>query len=207
MREKEFIVFDTTLDRAEREETQAVELGMEQIAELGLSYYNGNFSKIIKDVGLIRPEYHNIIPFFYLESYRVVAERNKSAGSHCHATVKIRHDKQYPIEAGEGSGPVDAMCNATYAAVGGIFPEIDEVVLSKYLVKTLKGETGSDQEVYVIIEFSDGKKSWINIGISTDIMEASWKAISRGLNYFLLDRFNQLIKINSIKPAQVPKFK
>ena len=105
-------------------------------------------------------------------------------GHYCHAIVSIKRCKQRLIEAGEGAGVIDALFHASCQVLSKIYPEINKLVLRKYQVRTADNVSGSDQQVYVAIEFSNGL-SWVNIGASTDLIDASWQAIYNGINYFL----------------------
>lgn len=194
MTEKDFLVFNIDFERAEQTEMSDLEESLQKLKKFKLPYFNDNFSGVVKKIGLAGPEYHSIFPFFYLESYRVVAEKNKN-NRYCHATVAIKSDRKRIIEAGEGNGPVDSLYQALYSTIEKIYPEVQELIFRDYRVRTLSDDSGSAQQVFVIIEFVYGEKSWLNVGVSTDIIEASWRAIYGGMNFFLMKKLEEKIMI------------
>ena len=88
--------------------------------------------------------------------------------------------------AAEGDGPVDALSNALYKAVGAIYPVMKEVRLEDFKVRVLEGSQGTAAKVRVLIESSDGFERWGTIGVSTNIIEASWIALLDSIKYKLL---------------------
>lgn len=195
MREKDFLAFNTTFREAEVAEKKDVVLTDEMIKRLSLDYYNDNFSSLVRKMGLTNYEHHNIIPFFYLERYRAVSEGNKLSETYCHAMITIRHCQDMIMEAGDGDGIVDAICKAASKALERKYPQVSRVEVVDFKATTLDGEEGSNQEIYVMVEFSDGENSWITVGISTDLVRAACKAVTRSMNYFLLKDIHQKAKI------------
>ena len=88
----------------------------------------------------------------------------------------------------DGTGPVSALDNALRKAIGKIYPEIKNVKLTDYKVRVLDSEEGTAAKVRVIIESSDEKSSWGTVGVSTNIIEASWHALLDSIEYKLMSR-------------------
>ena len=124
--------------------------------------------------------------FFELESFRVMVEKREGAGTTAEATVKIRAGGRRHIATAEGAGPVGALDNAIRQALGGVFPELAEIALTDYRVRVLDSARGTQAVVRVLIETSDGEKEWSTVGVSEDIIEASWEALTESLLYGLL---------------------
>ena len=105
------------------------------------------------------------------------------------ATVKVRVGDRVIHTAAEGDGPVNALDLALRKALVGFFPGIDAVKLLDYTVRILEGtEEGTAAQVRVLIESSDGDHDWRTVGCSTNIIEASWQALTDSLEYWLLRR-------------------
>jgi 2-isopropylmalate synthase len=100
--------------------------------------------------------------------------------------VKVRAGGRRHIATAEGAGPVGALDNAIRLALGGVFPALDDMTLTDYRVRVLDPEEGTQATVRVLIETSDGRKEWSTVGVSDDIIEASWNALEESLTYGLL---------------------
>ena len=87
--------------------------------------------------------------------------------------------------AAEGDGPVNALDNALRKALLRFYPEIAEVKLVDYKVRVLDEKEATAAKVRVLIESSDGETTWSTVGVSTNIIEASWQALCDGMNYKL----------------------
>ena len=87
--------------------------------------------------------------------------------------------------AGEGNGPVNAMDQSIRRGLGQAYPAIGQVHLLDYKVRILDAGTGTGSRVRVLIESSDGEHVWNTVGSSTDVIEASWIALSDSYEYFL----------------------
>lgn len=115
--------------------------------------------------------------FFELLNYRVFVERFEDGRTFAEAAVKIRADKEELLMAGEGDGPVNALDNALRKALMNFYPEIEGMMLRDYKVRILERERGTAAKPRVMIETTDGRKVWNTVGVSYDIIEASWKAL------------------------------
>ncbi len=124
--------------------------------------------------------------FFALESFRVVMDKREGEETAAEATVKVRAGDRRDIVTAEGRGPVGALDNAIRLALGGVYPELAEISLTDYRVRVLDPGEGTQAQVRVLIESSDGEKEWSTVGVSDNIIEASWEALAESLVYGLL---------------------
>jgi 2-isopropylmalate synthase len=143
-------------------------------------------------------------PFFGIESFRVEVGRRLPPGDvpagvtgprqpdddatyrQCEATIKLWVGDQRRITVGEGNGPVNALHNALLAAVGDHYPQIARITLTDYKVRVLDTAAGTAAVTRVLIDSSDGARTWTTIGVSENIVEASWEALSDSIVWGLL---------------------
>ena len=126
-------------------------------------------------------------PLFDLESFRVTIEKNKDRPCYAHATIKISvQGAVEEITAAEGDGPVSALDNALRKALNNVYANIlDPVHLVDFKVRVLDGRDGTGARVRVLIESRDEDSIWSTIGVSEDIIEASWQALADSFQYKL----------------------
>ena len=125
-------------------------------------------------------------PFFDLLGYRVIVEkRSKGEHSMAEATVKLSVNGEVESTVGEGDGPVDALNDALRKALTRFYPAIKDVTLVDYQVRILDPEEGTGAKTRVLIESSDGKQSWGTVGVSPNLIEASWEALVDSVEYKL----------------------
>jgi len=124
-------------------------------------------------------------PVFSLESYRVNMEKDGNNPSQAHATIKISVNGKEEITAAEGDGPVNALDNALRKALKNFFPDLDTMRLVDYMVRVIEGRDGTAAKVRVLIESRDRSDIWSTIGVSEDIVEASWHALKDSFQYKL----------------------
>ncbi len=121
---------------------------------------------------------------FTIEGFRVIVEkRGRKVVSE--ATVKVRVGKEISHTASEGNGPVNALDNALRKALVKFYPEIESIRLTDYKVRILNPEKATGAITRVIIETNDGSSSWGTLGVSENIIEASWKALVDSIDYKL----------------------
>jgi 2-isopropylmalate synthase len=123
---------------------------------------------------------------FTVKGFRVTEEKRETGGLFSEATIKIEESGVLEHTAAEGDGPVNALDNALRKALGKFFPHLLEVKLEDFKVRVLDGSEGTEAKVRVLIESSDGKERWGTIGVSTNIIEASWIALVDSLLYKLM---------------------
>lgn len=122
---------------------------------------------------------------FKLESFRVTIEKNRSGPSTSQATIKISVGKEEEITAAEGVGPVNALDNALRKALTTFFPQVEEMGLVDFKVRVIDGGGGTGAKVRVQIESRDAKEVWSTIGVSENVIEASWQALVDSVQYKL----------------------
>jgi 2-isopropylmalate synthase len=127
-------------------------------------------------------------PFFVIESYRVHVEERVGDDEPplAEATVKVRTRGTRHIESAEGHGPVGALDNALRKALTNDYPELDEMELEDFRVRVLDETHGTGAIVRVLIDTSNGERGWTTVGVSENIIEASWEALTDAYLYGLL---------------------
>ena len=124
--------------------------------------------------------------FFELEGFRVTVEkRSKDEPCLSEATLKLKVNGEKVAAVGEGDGPVDALNMALRRALAKFYPSIDGVHLADYRVSILDPEEATAAKTRVVIESSDGDTTWGTVGVSENIIEASWEALVDGVEYKL----------------------
>ena len=124
-------------------------------------------------------------PLFELESFRVTIEKNKDQPCTSQATIKISVGKKQEITAAEGYGPVSALDNALRKALDRFYPDLDTMSLIDFKVRVIDGNRGTAAKVRVFIESRDQDQIWSTIGVSEDIIEASWQALADSFQFKL----------------------
>ncbi len=128
-------------------------------------------------------------PMFELQGFQVHCNINpeeNSSQSKAVATIKAKVGKHYLLEVAEGNGPVSALDRALRKAVVKFYPKIAQFHLTDYKVRILDGKYGTDATTRVLVESSNGKKSWTTVGVSSNILDASYQAVVEGIEYGLL---------------------
>jgi 2-isopropylmalate synthase len=125
-------------------------------------------------------------PYFEVESFRATIDKREDDGTLAEATVKVRADGQRRIATAEGAGPVGALDNALRLALEPIYPQLADMSLTDYRVRVLDEKQGTGAVVRVLIDTSDGEKEWTTVGVSENVIEASWEALVDSLLYGLL---------------------
>jgi 2-isopropylmalate synthase len=124
-------------------------------------------------------------PFFKLHYYKILGEKPRHDELLCSfAQIKIEVDGQLAITAGDGDGPVHALDIALRKALERFYPEVAKIRLTDYKVRVLDGTTAA--RVRVLIESTDGADTWTTVGVSSDIVEASWFALVDSYEYKLI---------------------
>jgi 2-isopropylmalate synthase len=106
--------------------------------------------------------------------------------SHSVATIKVAANQRDILEAAEGNGPVAALDAALRKALTNLYPEIATFHLVDYKVRILDSGAGAAAKTRVLVECSNGHQRWATVGVSGNIIEASYKAVVEGLEYGLL---------------------
>jgi 2-isopropylmalate synthase len=124
-------------------------------------------------------------PFFELAGLRVIVE-DRQGEMYSEATIKINVKGQMEHTAAEGDGPVNALDKALRKALLKFYPQIQDMHLVDFKVRVVEGAEGTSAKVRVLIESSDKKDVWNTVGVSENIIEASWLALVDSVEYKLL---------------------
>ena len=108
------------------------------------------------------------------------------SGVSTEATIKVHVGGERIVATAEGNGPVNALDQAVRGALAGRFPALDRVHLTDYKVRVLDTQKGTGAVTRVLIDSSNGDRSWTTIGVSENIIEASWQALYDSLVFGLL---------------------
>ncbi len=126
--------------------------------------------------------------FFELEGFRVIVEKNgMQQPCNSEATIKVKVNGEIEHTAGEGEGPVEALDVALRKALSRFYPEIADVVLKDYRVRILNPEDATKAVTRVLIESSDGNSRWGTVGVSPNIIEASWQALVDSVEFKMFE--------------------
>jgi 2-isopropylmalate synthase len=132
---------------------------------------------------LLRREAGVYEPLFELESFRVTTEKREGGAVETEATIKVKVDGERYVEVAEGNGPVNALDTALRAAIGARHPHLREIELNNYKVRILDEAHGTGAVTRVLLDSTDGRREWGTIGVSENIIEASWEALVDSLAY------------------------
>jgi 2-isopropylmalate synthase len=126
--------------------------------------------------------------FFTIESFRVHVEQRMEDQEEAlaEATVKVVTNGTRHVESAEGHGPVGALDNALRKALTNEYPALDDMTLEDYRVRVLDETVGTGATVRVLIDTSNGEREWTTVGVSENIIEASWEALVDAYLYGLL---------------------
>ena len=124
--------------------------------------------------------------YFEVESFRVVTDRRTDSSFDTEATVKVHVGDDRIVTVGEGNGPVNSLDAALRLAIGEFHPIVNEIHLTDYKVRVIDTGQGTAAVTRVLIDTSDADETWTTIGVSENIIEASWLALRDGFNYGLL---------------------
>ena len=126
--------------------------------------------------------------YFDFISYKVLDELPYDTEYSATATLKLRVAGQVKIAAAEGEGPVNALDVALREALTAFYPQLLEVQRLDYKVRIMESAVGTATLVRVLITSGDGERQWTTVGVSHDIIEASWEALVDSIAYKLLER-------------------
>ena len=135
---------------------------------------------------LIRKETGEYEPLFRLESWRAIVEKREDGRVETEATIKIWVDGERYVRTAEGNGPVNALDKALRAAIGERYPHLREIELVNFKVRILDERKGTGAVTRVLLDTTDGQDTWGAIGVSENIIEASWDALVDSLEAGML---------------------
>lgn len=136
---------------------------------------------------LVHKALGKIKSYFEVVSFKIIGESpSLDCNSSASAIIKVKVNGTYEITAANGNGPVDALNEALRKAIGHFYPILKDVFLSDYKVRILDGKDAQTAAITrVIIESSDNKSTWLTVGCSRNIIEASFKALIDSIEYKL----------------------
>jgi 2-isopropylmalate synthase len=124
--------------------------------------------------------------FFRLESHRVLTELREDGAFVTEATIKVHVGDQRILAIAEGNGPVHALDGALRKAIGAAYPQLASIHLTDFKVRVLDSSRGTGSVTRVLIDSTDGRRAWTTIGVSENIIEASWAALADSVVFGLL---------------------
>lgn len=135
---------------------------------------------------------------FVLKSFRVIIEKNEQSEIRSEATIRLLVNGEEEHTAAAGNGPVNALDAALRKAIRKFYPEVDQMQLSDYKVRVLNEKDGTKARVRVLIDSNNNGDSWGTVGVSENIIEASWQALMESMAYYLQ---HQKISIDNHSPS------
>jgi 2-isopropylmalate synthase len=142
---------------------------------------------------LLRREAGSYEALFTLESYRVITEKRAGGEVQTEATIKIVVDGRRYVRTAEGNGPVNALDRALRGAITDRHPHLADIELTNYKVRILDQDHGTGAVTRVILDSADSDREWGTIGVSENIIEASWQALVDSLEYAFQPRPSQAV--------------
>lgn len=172
------------IDNTITKDSPETKLILEKLKELEYQgyQYEGAESSFELEIRKILGRYKH---FFELGEFKVIINEPTINTYNSSAMIKIKVDEQEEITAAEGDGPVNALDKALRKALERFYPQIREMKLTDYKVRVLDSTSATAAKVRVLIESTDSKEVWTTIGVSADIIEASWKALVDSIEYKL----------------------
>ncbi len=155
---------------------------VEQVKELEHRGYHYEAADGSFDL-LLRKETGEYEPLFRLESWRAIVEKRADGHVETEATIKIWVDGERYVRTAEGNGPVNALDRALRDALIEIHPHLADIDLVNFKVRILDETKGTGAVTRVLLDASDGEQVWGSIGVSENIIEASWEALVDSLEY------------------------
>ncbi len=142
---------------------------------------------------ILREEQGTFKPFFEVLDSRVNVSYDQVGHNRADVMLKVVVDGEIEHTAADGNGPVNALSRALKKALVRFYPELNSVKLTDYKVRVLNEQEGTQAKVRVLIESSDGENTWSTVGVSANIIEASWQALRDSLNYKLLQTRDKIL--------------
>jgi 2-isopropylmalate synthase len=137
---------------------------------------------------LLRKEAGVYEPLFRLEGFRVITDKREDGRVQTEATIKIWAKGERIVRTAEGNGPVNALDRALREAIGDMYPHLRDIDLVNYKVRIIDEHKGTAAVTRVLIDASDGQDTWGTLGVSENIIEASWEALVDSLEYSMQPR-------------------
>jgi len=135
---------------------------------------------------LLRKALSSVNEYFKLDSFRVIVNKNGRKNVSTEAIIKIKIKGQLEHTAADGDGPVNALDNALRKALSRYYPQLNNMKLSDFKVRVLDEKAGTAAPVRVLIQSQDEHDTWNTMGVSENIIEASWQALIDSFEYKLM---------------------
>lgn len=135
---------------------------------------------------LIKKETGKYKQLFTVQKVRVLDEKVNGGNATSEASVEIKVGDEVEHTVAQGDGPVNALDNALRKALVKFYPVVEKIHLTDYKVRVVNSEAGTAAKVRVFIEFQDDKGLWCTVGVSENVIEASWQALVEAIEYKLL---------------------
>jgi 2-isopropylmalate synthase len=168
--------------KKDSKETKELIQTLKEMENQGYSFEEGEASFEL----LVRRALGEFKPFFELEDFSIKTDKLGTKGTQSIARLKIEVGGKHLDAVGEGDGPVNALDAALRKVLENIYPELKTMKLTDYKVRVLNSEAGTAARVRVIIESADEKNVWNTVGVSTNVIEASWLALVDSIEYKLM---------------------
>lgn len=172
---------DSSLDKHSKE----VEAVIKKLKELEYEGYQFEGAESSMEL-LIRKILGKYKPYFDLNQFKVIVSEPSGEESSSSALIKIHVGDSATMTAAEGDGPVDALDIALRRALEQFYPQLKDVRLTDYKVRILDSQNATKSKTRVLVESTDGVNSWSTVGVSADIINASWHALVDSVEYKLL---------------------
>ena len=180
-------VYDGSLTKSSSE-TKAVTEKLKELEHMGFQFEAAAASfelLVMKELGRFKPQ-------FEIDHFRIISSMDSLDGhaytEKANALVKVRVGDRYEITADEGEGPVNAIDKALRKALEVFYPELKKMHLSDFKVRVVSTNDSTAAITRVLIESTDGERTWTTVGASRDIINASVIALTDSLEYMLKDR-------------------
>ena len=170
------------LDGLSREEERQVLQRIKEMENVGFAFESAEASVEL----LLRRVRSDYVAPFEMIDYTTSVEHRSGRGLFSEATVKVMIHDDIFHEVSAGNGPVNALNLALRKAVQQFYPRLSKVHLTDYKVRILNSDGGTAAQVRVLIDFTDGARKWSTVGASSNIIDASWTALSDSVEYYLL---------------------
>jgi len=167
---------------SDKEEVKKIVEHIKNLEHLGYQFEgaDGSFEVMVKkSTGHYKP-------FFSLEGAKVIIDKRENGSLYSEAVLKIKVGDELEHTAADGDGPVDALDRALRKALEQFYPSLKKLRLVDYKVRVLNSEDGTAAKVRVFIESEDEDSSWGTVGVSENIIEASWQALVDSISYKLM---------------------
>ncbi len=163
-------------------ETRKVIKQIKELENQGFQYEGAEASLEL----ILRKAFSQFEEYFQLKNLKIILEKSEIEPTTSEAMVKIEVGQQVYHTAADGDGPVNALDNAMRKALNEVYPAINNMRLTDYKVRVLDGSEATAARVRVLIETTDGTDKWSTVGVSENIIEASFQALADSINYMLL---------------------